>query len=362
MRAQKSLNILKYTLGFGFLMLFLFDPAFAQIVITWEEIPHELNTRWHKNAVYQVSVDLGTAGGPQHWYFTTQPMGNDSAMHRIVPVSQAPHHDSFPDANLVYRDISEEDTSYLFLELEPSFLKTFGMSSDLETNMFIKYDTPDSAPLPLHYLDSRHFYITYRLVVDTNIYVDHTHRGYEFFDAHGYLHIPYGTFLCLRSIVWDTLTQIMYWNDIPIFYDTTTQINHQFIVEDRGAMVCVGSEEDETATYFTDAAILERITYFATGISEGSDYFADKDVLRVGPNPFSRQVRFAYLGESTEPITVKIYDVQGKFLKKVAANAGNNIAVWNGANEQGVSMPAGVYLYILQAGEITIRGKLVKME
>lgn len=355
------LNMVKRTVFCSFLTVVIAYPAFAQITIEWDEIPHALNTRWTKNSALEVSVDLGNSGGPQTWSFTSQPMGSDSTMNRVISVSQAPYHDSFPSANLVYQGVAEEDSTYLFLQLETNFLSTLGLTSGYSMNMVIKYDPADTVDLPVHYNDSRHYYTMYTLVMDSTMYMENTKRGYEHVDAYGAVTIPYGTYPCLRTIVWDTCTQILYYNNVPVMYDTTTRISHQFVAEDRGAVVCAHSIEDETNPYFTAAEVLERLTYFATGVEEAEGNAVKDNIVRVHPNPFGGTVTFAYTGEMFEPVDVKIYDVRGALVKTIAVSAGNNaVATWNGTNEHGMRMPAGVYLYRVQAGNQEMTGKVVK--
>lgn len=357
---MKSFNMLKLAV-LGFCMVAAIQPAFAQITIEWDEIPHTLNTRWTKNSAYEVSVDLGSAGGPQTWSFTSQAMGTDSSQNRVIAVNQAPYHDSFPGANLVYQGVAEEDTTFLFMQLETNFLSTLGLTSGYSMNMVIKYDPADTVPLPVHYNDSRHYYYAYTYVMDSTMYIELEQKGYEHIDAYGTVTIPYGSFPCLRAMLWDTCTQIIYHNNVPILYDTTTRISHQFVAEDRGAVVCVFSMAEETNPYFTGAEILERLTYFATGVEETEGNIAKDNIVRVQPNPFGRTVTFAYTGETFEPVDVKIYDVQGVFIKTVVVPIGKNTtAAWNGTNEQGMRMPAGVYLYRAQADGLEVSGKVVK--
>lgn len=42
--------------------------------------------------------------------------------------------------------------------------------------------------------------------------------------------------------------------------------------------------------------------------------------------------------------------------------ASGNSVVWDGANDNGVRVASGVYLYTLKAGEGTLRRKLVSMK
>jgi hypothetical protein len=235
------------------------------------------------------------------------------------------------------------------------------LSSTYSTGLCIKYDPADTNDLPEHYNDARHYYSAYTLVIDSTMYIEQEKRGYEHINAYGTVTIPYGSFPCLRYVLWDTCTQIIYYNNVPINYDTTTRISHQFVAENRTAVVCVHSHAEETNPYFTNAEVLERLTHFATGVEEVPGNTAKQNIVSAHPNPFSGSVTFAYTGEIFKPVDVKIFDVQGTLVRTVTASAGKNIGVtWDGTNEDGIRMPAGVYLYQAQAGGQEMTGKVVK--
>ena len=68
-----------------------------------------------------------------------------------------------------------------------------------------------------------------------------------------------------------------------------------------------------------------------------------------------------FWGEQAQ-VTLGIYDVLGKQIKTLvnqSQDAGNKIAMWDGTDELGRQVSAGVYLYQIQAGEFSQTRKMV---
>ena len=66
-----------------------------------------------------------------------------------------------------------------------------------------------------------------------------------------------------------------------------------------------------------------------------------------------------------EDVDVSIYNVLGQPVRQVWAGplaAGEHRLGWDGRDEQGQSVAAGVYLYRLQVGEQTRLRKMVKLD
>ena len=64
-------------------------------------------------------------------------------------------------------------------------------------------------------------------------------------------------------------------------------------------------------------------------------------------------------------VTLSIYDILGKQIKTLvnqSQDAGKRIAVWDGTDELGRSVSAGVYLYRIQAGEFTQTRKMLLLK
>ncbi len=230
MKIVRFLNVVHCFALLIFLGLSL--PLSAQIVIDYDEIPHIPGTRWTKNIAYNQTVSLGSAGGPQTWNFTSQAMGNDSCTNVVMVVSQTPFTDSFPDANLCYVNVDNADTAYSYMKLVQNYLIQFGIAGrDSNGPIFQKYNPTDTNGLPEHYNDSRHYHIAWLYNLNANSYYKYEKRGYEHINAYGTVIVPYDTFPCLRFILYDTLALTLYYNNVPVYTDTTRRILHQFVAE-----------------------------------------------------------------------------------------------------------------------------------
>jgi hypothetical protein len=72
------------------------------------------------------------------------------------------------------------------------------------------------------------------------------------------------------------------------------------------------------------------------------------------PNPFNPSTAITYDLPKRSLVTLGIYDLLGKQIKTLVnhpQDAGNRIAVWDGTDELGRQVSAGVYLYRIQAGK-----------
>ncbi len=81
--------------------------------------------------------------------------------------------------------------------------------------------------------------------------------------------------------------------------------------------------------------------------------------ITIGPNPFTSNVEIAFNLVSNEKVTLTIYNMMGAQVATLIngnLGAGNHVANWNGNN-----LPAGNYMYRLQAGAEATSGSIVKL-
>ncbi|MFI5163648.1 MAG: FlgD immunoglobulin-like domain containing protein [Bacteroidia bacterium] len=84
----------------------------------------------------------------------------------------------------------------------------------------------------------------------------------------------------------------------------------------------------------------------------------------ASPNPFSDFVKIGY--ELTYPAetSVSIYNMLGNEVTTISSqynSAGTYTVNWNGRNETGTKVPAGIYFYTIRAGKSETSGKIVLM-
>ena len=83
------------------------------------------------------------------------------------------------------------------------------------------------------------------------------------------------------------------------------------------------------------------------------------------PNPFNPTTTISYDLPEQAQVTLGIYDLLGKQIKtlvKQSQDAGNKIAVWDGTDNLGRQVSAGVYLYQIQAGEFSQTRKMLLLK
>jgi photosystem II stability/assembly factor-like uncharacterized protein len=90
----------------------------------------------------------------------------------------------------------------------------------------------------------------------------------------------------------------------------------------------------------------------------------DKDQgIRAYPNPFSEQTFMRYQLSALGPVKLVIYNIAGQAVRTLEnasrAKALSYHAVWDGRDERGRRVPAGVYLIRLEAGEHKETGRVV---
>ena len=83
------------------------------------------------------------------------------------------------------------------------------------------------------------------------------------------------------------------------------------------------------------------------------------------PNPFNPLTVIRYQIPATERVTLQVFDLAGRLVKTLVAEqmpVGRHEAAWNGQDQTGRQVSAGVYFYRLEAGDFceTKRMALVK--
>ena len=80
------------------------------------------------------------------------------------------------------------------------------------------------------------------------------------------------------------------------------------------------------------------------------------------PNPFNPKTTFYYEIPQDEFVTIRVYDMIGREVKKIYSGhqkAGYRIIDWNGMNRDGKLVSAGLYLYVFEAGKFKDTKKML---
>ena len=80
------------------------------------------------------------------------------------------------------------------------------------------------------------------------------------------------------------------------------------------------------------------------------------------PNPFNPSTTIRFGLNETQPVTLDIFDVNGRLVKRLVnenRNAGTYTITWNGRNTKGVPAATGLYFYRLETGSETLTRKMI---
>ena len=92
-------------------------------------------------------------------------------------------------------------------------------------------------------------------------------------------------------------------------------------------------------------------------LSIGEIYFTD--FLTVSPNPFTLTTTLTYTLDKPSSVTIAIFNPQGQLIEKIEQKQtkGKQRVQWNAEG-----LPAGMYYFRIQTGEMVGGGKMVKMD
>lgn len=101
------------------------------------------------------------------------------------------------------------------------------------------------------------------------------------------------------------------------------------------------------------------------GVEESSSKLPRNVTLsKPYPNPSNRNSNINYSLSYTSNVTIKVYDIAGKFISKVVdrnCNPGSYIATWDGKDSKGNKVAAGLYFYRVEIGSKTETGKILRI-
>ncbi|MGD8415243.1 MAG: FlgD immunoglobulin-like domain containing protein, partial [Candidatus Latescibacterota bacterium] len=120
----------------------------------------------------------------------------------------------------------------------------------------------------------------------------------------------------------------------------------------------------EARSTYDDTRTSKTQTTVAMSGSGGAAVPHRLELLGNSPNPFnpSTTIRFSVPGGPTRPYSLRVYDVSGRLVKRLAegqVGGGLKEVFWNGQNDAGQPVGSGIYLYRLTVGRDSFTGKMV---
>ena len=146
-----------------------------------------------------------------------------------------------------------------------------------------------------------------------------------------------GDTLHLRFIYRDPYDQIFVWGLDTVFHEITDdEINiHGYLTDD----------------YYGQWEFGHFPCLYVIGQEEAPPIPDDYYLSQSSPNPFNASTEIDYyLPEDTE-ISINVYDIEGRLVRNLVgeyATAGHHKASWDGADDSGLTVPSGTYMYKLE--------------
>ncbi|MCK4700400.1 MAG: T9SS type A sorting domain-containing protein, partial [Bacteroidales bacterium] len=88
----------------------------------------------------------------------------------------------------------------------------------------------------------------------------------------------------------------------------------------------------------------------------------DSFIIEIFPNPFNMETTISFLLEEKAFISIDIYNIHGKLLNRIENSfydTGNYSLTWNGTDETGRRMPAGIYVFRFNVGSNSYNRRVV---
>jgi len=249
-------------------------PLMAQPVYTADDFPEIGYMASFDAEKGDITVDVGTTGGPQSWDFTGV-TATLEATFEVLDLEGTPAGDSFAGvADFCYHfdniPVPGQDNSFVeywqYLKMTASEVLQVGnyeiLTDTLTLEAYHDFE-PDrvNSTIPLQvgstWIDES--YVKDTLDENGLITLDRWESSVVEVDAWGTVTVPKGTFEALRFISYDT-TIVKFNFIVPGEPDTVRTIRYWWVSADMGPIVILSSKEDETNPEFTSASIFLAMT------------------------------------------------------------------------------------------------------
>jgi hypothetical protein len=114
----------------------------------------------------------------------------------------------------------------------------------------------------------------------------------------------------------------------------------------------------------TSAPFLDVSYRLPTAVGDDVAAIPGPRLLPSSPNPFRSSTSLRFYLNAPEPVRLRIVDVQGRLvatLLEERLDAGGHTVAWTGRDDHGRTMPAGVYLAVLETGSTRSSLRVVRM-
>lgn len=130
-----------------------------------------------------------------------------------------------------------------------------------------------------------------------------------------------------------------------------------------GIVAMARSQDDPTIVSYSDT--LHVVVTNSSAIMKDNEIPTDFQVQQNYPNPFNPETRIRYQIPVSAYVSMEIYNINGQKIRALVNKeqpAGYHSAIWDGRNDAGMAVSAGLYFMQVRAGEYveTIKMSLLK--
>ena len=150
-------------------------------------------------------------------------------------------------------------------------------------------------------------------------------------------------------------------------YDAADAIDIRLYSKAKGMELAVEKElnKDYALTYGMDS----KMSVVTAEVQNAPATPTTFSLAQNHPNPFNPSTTISYNVEQSGYVSLKIYDVMGRLVRTLVDNqyisegheAGYN-TVWNGLDNHGHKASAGLYIYRLQSGAMSMTNKMILLK
>ncbi len=140
-------------------------------------------------------------------------------------------------------------------------------------------------------------------------------------------------------------------SDISFFYYSETWLEHYSLFA-----------EPEGTGYNMIRASFERSSADLDEQNTTKKYLPDFSIDRIVPNPFHQSCNIKLTVSKPQHVETKVYSTDGRLIKNLAEqfySEGEFYLNWNGENDQGQSVPSGVYLIQSEGSDANFTNKVI---
>lgn len=158
---------------------------------------------------------------------------------------------------------------------------------------------------------------------------------------------------------------------------TITCISHPSLAKSNASSLAIGPINTPGTYFFTFKAEDSggKIVFDHVVVDVGVSYVSTENEIYSNqirfkmeqnhPNPFNPSTTVSYTLPEESEVTISIYNLLGKQVAQLFSSvqySGTHSIQWNGTDQQGNLVPAGIYFYQLRAGDFTQTKKMVLMK